>query len=149
MAEPRISNILIGVLFVGLFALAIAIFVGKGVSDYAVNGYNNTTLQLMVDNVEDINTITNETSGKLGTAGASGDADRDIFGSFFLKAWQSMKTLGKSIKIFFQMISSGVSQIPFISGAFSSLLTAVLTGSVVIIIVIAIFFHFIKPSNRL
>ena len=49
MAEPRLSNILIGVLFVGLFALAIAIFVGKGVTDYSVSGYDNTTLEPNVD----------------------------------------------------------------------------------------------------
>lgn len=149
MAEPRLSNILIMILIVGLFSLAIANFIGKGAVDYGVTGYDNSSLELMVDNVEDINSMVNSTSESLGTASADKDLENDIFGSFFLKAWQSIKNIGGSIKIFTLMIFTGVNNLPFITGAVGNMLINVLVGSVVIIITIAIFFHIIKPSNRL
>ena len=149
MANPRISNILIGVLLVGLISLAIAGFIGKGSVDYGVSGYNDSTLQLMVSSADDINSIANETNSKLGTANADGSATGDIFGSFFLKAWQSFKTLGKSIGIFFKMVVSGVGNIPYIGGVFGNMLVNVLLGIITIIIIIGIFLHFIKNSDRL
>lgn len=149
MAEPRLTNILISIVFVGLIAVAFSQFLGAGASNYSLEGYTNSSLQVYIDSTSSIENITTNTSSKLDEAGAKDDGLFDIIGAFFSGAWTALKTTSSSIGVLQVIASDSVGKLPFINSTFSATLTSFLLVSIVIIIVIGIFIHFFKPSNRL
>ena len=149
MAEPRLSKILIGAAFIGLVSFAFMLFLSGGAEEYNAVGYSNSSLEQFTQTSSNINDITNETRTKLQETGAGSNSAFDIFGSFFSSAWTALKTTYQSITTLTTLSSEAVDAIPSVDSSFRLQLKTFITSAIIIIITIAIFFHFIKASNRL
>ena len=148
MGEPRISVILIGLLLMSLVIAGLTGFIGSGAVKYNANTFNESTLNKFSDVAYDVEDITSDTESNLSGVSASKDSNFDIFGGFFSKSWSALKTLGRSIGVFFNIIDNGTEELP-LDNDYSTLLKVVLLSMVLIIIVIAILSHYIKPTSRL
>ena len=148
MGEPRLSKILIGVLMIGLFSLAFMLFLSGGAEEYSTPGYTNSSLEQFTSTSNDIEAISINAKGNLSQTGAINNGF-DIFGSFFSNTWTALKSTWSSIDTIQDMGSDSIDNLPIIDSQFSNQLKIFVTISVLIILVIGIFFHFIKASNRL
>lgn len=148
MGEPRLSLILIGVVLIGLLATGLIGFLSQGASIYNAPGYTNSTLEAFKSSSDEVVAIANNTKGELELVGAQ-DNDLDVFGGMLSNAWTALKTTDNSMDSLFSMTTDAVGALPFINGAFSAQLTVALVTVIIIIFVIAIFFHFFKGSSRL
>lgn len=150
MAEPRISQILIGLVLVGLIAVGMAGFFSDGAQKYSSsNDFDNDSLEGFTNLTSKLEAQVNQTSSSLDGVGTSSEGLFDVFGSFFASAWTAIKTTGASIGLFQNLISFSVASLPFGNSTFFAVLTSSLIMIVIIIIVIAILFHFIRQSSRL
>lgn len=149
MAEPRLTKILISIVFIGVIALAFQNFLGAGVTEYGVSTVDNSTFQEFISGGNDIENIVTNTTDTLDSAGASDSGLFDIVGAFFGGAWSALKTTSNSIETLNTLAITGVSNLPFINSAFAAQLILFITTAIIIVIVIGIFIHFFKPSNRL
>lgn len=149
MGEPRLSKILIGALFIGVVSLGFMLFLSGGAEEYAIAGYSNSTLESFTATSEEIEAISNDAEGNLSATGAATNSGFDIFGSFFSNAWTALKSTWESITTVSTLSGKAIDEIPIINDQFARQLRTFVTISVLIIMVIGIFFHFIKASNRL
>ena len=151
MAEPRISLILIGLVSIGLFATGISGFLADGVTEYSgsSNNYNSSAMTSFTGLTAQLEDQVNTTNNAFSNLGTGSNSIYDIFGSFFASSWTAIKTTASSISLFQNIISLGVSSLPFVNSTFFSVLTSSLMMIVIIIIVIAILFNFISKSSRL
>lgn len=149
MGEPRLSKILIGALLIGLFSFSFMLFLNEGASDYSVTGYTNSTLEKFDNNAKEIREIGNNSRTNLDSAGAGSSSSEDIFGSFFSSSWTALKSTWGSITTLTSLGATAVEEIPAVDDAYRKYLTITISTIIVLILVIAIFFHFIKASNRL
>jgi len=148
MGEPRISVILIGVLLMALVVAGFTSFIGSGATKYGVTGYNETLLNDFSSVAYEVENISTQTSGNLSNVASPDLNNPDIFGGFFARSWSAIKTIGKSTGVFFKVIDKGLGELP-ITNNYSKMLRTVLMSMVIIIIFIAILFHYIRPSSRL
>lgn len=149
MGEPRLSKILIGVLALGLFSLGIMGFLSNGASEYNALGYSNSTLEEFTTTSNEINSIAETTKDDLLNASVGTGGSFDIFGGFFAKAWDALKSTWNSISTFSKLANQATANIPLINNIFRNALTTFIISSIMIILVIGVFFHIIRTSNRL
>ena len=148
MGEPRLTNILIGILIIGVFSVALIGFLGEGVNKYGVNGYENSSLQRFQQESETISTVAQTIEIESKTL--SGDSGiLDVFGGFLKSAWSSLQTTRSSINAMTGIIQDGVEDLPTNNSSFNNYLRDVLIAIFIIILIIGILFHFIRNSNRL
>lgn len=145
----RLTNILIGGLFIAVIIVGITGFIGSGVGIYEPDGYNESALLMFNKSSYDISDIARNTANDVNSTIAGDTGAFDIFGSFFSTAWSSIKSVGNSVTTFTFMATQGVGLLPGMNPEFKATLIMFLVGSVIIIIFIGIFFHFIKSSDRL
>ena len=148
MGTPRLSKILIGALMIGLFSLSFMLFLSDGAEEYSVTGYTNSSLESFSSTSGEIETISNAARNNLSQTGAINNGF-DIFGSFFSNAWTALKSTWEGMTTLSSLSTQAVDEIPIINDQFSNQLKVFLTTTVAIIFVIAIYFSFIKNSNRL
>lgn len=148
MGEPRLSKILIGGLFIGLISLAFMLFLSSGAEEYSTEGYTNSSLERFTSTSKNISTIAQDSEGNLSQTGAINNGF-DIFGSFFSNAWTALKSTWNSINVISSLSSDSVNELPALNSEFRNQLNTFITISVLIVMVIGIFFHFIKTSGRL
>lgn len=148
MGEPRLTNILIGILIIGVFSVALIGFLGEGVNQYGVSGYENSSLQRFQQESETISTVAQNVETESKTL--SGDSGiLDVFGGFLKSAWSSLQTTRSSIDAMTGIIQDGVKDLPTNNSSFNNYLRDVLIAIFIIILIIGILFHFIRNSNRL
>lgn len=148
MGEPRLTNILIGILIIGVFSVALIGFLGEGVNQYGVSGYENSSLQRFQQESETISTVAQNVETESKTL--SGDSGiLDVFGGFLKSAWSSLQTTRSSIDAMTGIIQDGVNDLPTNNSSFNNYLRDVLIAIFIIILIIGILFHFIRNSNRL
>lgn len=149
MGEPRLSKILIGTLFIGLVSLAVMLFLSGGAQEYEIAGYTNSSLEAFTNTSNEIEDIGHAAEGNLSATGASQSGNFDIFGGFFSNAWTALKSTWNSITTIGKISNQAVDELPGINTQFRNQLKTFLVVAVLIVLVIAIFFHFIKGSSRL
>jgi hypothetical protein len=148
MGEPRLSNILIGILVIGILSFALVGFLGDGAQKYSVSGYENSSLSKFQDSSLQVQTIA--VSVEEDSKTLSGDAGiLDVFGGFVKSAWVSLQTTRNSIGIMTGVIQEGVNDIPSNNTGFNNYLRNMLIAMFIIVLIIGILLHFIRNSNRL
>lgn len=147
MSEPRLSNILIGILLVGLVSVGFVGLLANGSQEYSTESYDNSTLEKFQDSADDISEIVSTVENQSSSLGGGGSV-YDIFGGFLKSAWISLRTTGRSIDVMANLVVTSAGELP-VNPAFSIFLRNILITMFIIIIVIAILFHFIRGSNRL
>ena len=148
MSEPRLSKILIGIIVLGILSVALIGFLSEGVDEYSVNNYDDTSLEKFRTSAENISSIVETVENQSSTLGGTTN-EYDIFGGFLKSAWISLRTTGQSVNVMSGMISTGVGEVKGLNTGFSVYLRNMLIAMFLIIIIIAIFFHFIRNSSRL
>lgn len=149
MAEPRLSKIIIGILVVSIFSLGIMLFASTGANEYNAPGYTNSSLQEYYSIASEANDIAEDTANTLDNTSAGTGSEFDIFGGFFSRAWSSLKTTWSSITTLDKLTNQAVGDIPLVNNQFRNALQTFMFSVVLIIIVVGVFFHFIRSSNRL
>lgn len=148
MSEPRLTNMLIGVIFVGLLISGMAIFLTGAADTYGgdTDDINDNFTAVFVNE-------SRSTTSKLETARGdltSVQEDKtllDRLGSFFRSGYDSAKALINSVDSLTRLINKSVQQIPFL-GAFGTTLATSLS-IMVLIIIVGIFLHFLIKSERI
>ena len=151
MGEPRLSNIIIGVILIGVLSTGFMLFMGAGADKYNTPDYNEQTFSAYSSVAEQSRLSAQEVKNETDTLGASpGDNDFDIFGSLFSSSWTAIKSTDDTMT---QLASITTTAANSTSDLMDASFTQVLIGSVgaiiSIIIVISIFLHFISKSSRL
>lgn len=149
MGEPRLSIIIISILIIGLFSIGFIGFYSSGSSKYSVDSYNSSTFDYITDISDNLSEDAFSTKNSTEGLGSSIDSENDVFGSFFAQAWTALKTTGSSLDSTEKLINGASENVPLMNNTFKNALKTFLIGSSIVIIIIAIFLHFVKQSNRL
>lgn len=149
MGEPRLSIIIISLLVIGLFSIGFMGFYGSGSLKYDVDTYDNTTFDYITDVSGDMSDSSINTKNSTEGLGSSIDSENDVFGSFFSQAWTALRTTGESLDATEKLVEDSTNKIPFMNSTFANALKVFLISASIIIIIVAIFLHFVKQSNRL
>jgi len=149
MGSPRLSVIIISLLAIGLFSVGFMGFYGQGSVDYGITTYDNSTFDYLEDISGDMSDSAISTKNETEGLGSSIDSENDVFGSFFAQAWTALKTTGQSLDATQDLVSDSADKIPFMNSKFVISLKTFIISAAIIIIIIGIFLHFVKQSDRL
>lgn len=149
MADPKLTQILMSVILLGLIVSGIGLYIfGLGSS------YNQSTGDLDDEFVSKFQQESDRTIGRLDSARedlASVEEDRNVLdrlASFFRSGYDTALTLLDSFTSIGRMINLTMSNIPFL-GAFGSQVTTVLISLALITLVVGVFLHFLIKSERI
>ena len=149
MGSPRLSVIIISLLAIGLFSVGFMGFYGQGSVDYGITTYDNSTFDYLEDISGDMSDSAISTKNETEGLGSSIDSENDVFGSFFAQAWTALKTTGQSLDATQDLVSDSADKIPFMNSRFTIALKIFIISAAIITIIIGIFLHFVKQSDRL
>lgn len=149
MADPKLSQIIMSVLLLGLIVSGLGIYIfGLG------SIYNNDTDDLEDEFVQKFQEESARTTNRLESARqdlANVEEDRtvlDRLASFFRSGYDTALTLLDSFKSINRMINLTISKVPFIEG-FGSQVTSVLSMLALIVLIVGVFLHFLIKSERI
>jgi len=149
MADPKLSQIIMSVVLLGLIVSGVSIYVfGLGAT------YNQETRDIDDEFVQKFREESEITTGRLDSARedlASVEEDRtvlDRLASFFRSGYDTALTLLDSFTSISRMINLTISNVPFL-GAFGSQVTSVLITLALIVLVVGVFLHFLIKSERI
>ena len=149
MADPKLTQILMSVILLGLIVSGIGLYIfGLGAN------YDQSTDNLSDEFVSKFQQESNRTMSRLDSARedlASVEEDRNVLdrlASFFRSGYDTALTLLDSFTSIGRMINLTMSNIPFL-GAFGSQVTTVLISLALITLVVGVFLHFLIKSERI
>lgn len=139
----QLTNILVGLIIVGFFAVGIASFYSGGAVEYSKNVDDltfNSTFNKMNELNSNIQTFEN-TSNVETDSGIS-----DILGSFFTDMYQSARILKNSGSVVSDMSDSAMEVLP--EGTNKETLKVAVGAILLVLISVGIFLHFVTKSER-
>lgn len=149
MATPRLTNILIGVMFIALIVSGITTFLVGVSGSYAANNIGDVEdeyLQVFLDESQQTINRLERSREDIDTI----EEDRNVLdrlASFFRSGYDATRSLIGGVDSITRLINSSVSRIPFL-GEFGGLLSVTL-GIIVLIVFLGIFIHFLIKSDRI
>ena len=149
MADPKLTQIIMSVVLLGLIVSGIGLYIfGLGAQ------YSEDTDDLDDEFVQKFQDESARTTGRLESARedlANVEEDRtvlDRLASFFRSGYDTALTLLDSFTSISRMINLTVSNVPFL-GAFGSQVTSVLITLALIVLIVGVFLHFLIKSERI
>jgi len=116
MAEPKITTLLIGILFVGLITTAFGVLIADmnslsgNYASYSSVSYDNSSLD-KYNKLSEIKGLTDSISDNVQDAQPGTESSADVVGSFFTNAYTSVKTFFQSATYTFSLSNSAFADI--------------------------------------
>lgn len=144
----QLSNIIIGVLIIGLFVTAIGIFVGDISLKYNVeNVETKPFMQVFINESRITRDLMEETQTQLLQVEADEQSVFDRIGAFFRGGYDAVKLLFNNFGSLSRMVNVGVSEIGFLGG-FGKVLSSTLTAIILVVLAIGLLLNFLIKSDR-
>lgn len=146
----RLTNIMTSFIILALIATAFTIFLGGVSAKYAPGGLSGNETGFLDDFVmesEEVSRIINEAEEKMFNI----DEDQgllDRLSNFFRGGYDAAKVLFRSISNVRRLISTSISELPFLGG-FSSILITSITTIAIILFIVGILLHMLIKSDRI
>ena len=143
----RITNIMIGVVFVCLIVTGLMLFMAEGVNKYSPSGYDNSSMNKITQSLVEITNTTEETQKEIDKISGDGNIF-DRIGAFFSSGYTAGKTVTDSYKTLDKMTDVAIDETVGV-GSYGKTLKQTLPVIMLIIIFIGIILHFLIKSDRL
>jgi hypothetical protein len=147
MAKPEFGSIILSGMFVTVILFGFMLLVSDGTTKLGISspsGDDIQSLQSFNESAYTLISISEETKNDF--SNLQGNANLlDMFGSIWSGAYGALLTAGQSFNVFFDLISTGVGDLPL--GPMGPIISYVLGGALIVVIVFFIFARIITKSD--
>lgn len=144
----QLSNIIIGVLLIGLISSGLGIFLGNVALNYSVdNVENHSFMQVFINESAATRDLMEETEEKLLQVEDDESSVFDRIGAFFRGGYDAVKLLFRNFSSLNRIVNTGVSEIGFLGG-FGKILSSTIIAIILVILAIALLLNFLIKSDR-
>lgn len=144
----QLSNIIIGVLLVGLISSGIGIFLGNVALNYSTKDVEQETfMQVFINESAKTRDLMEETEEKLLQVEEDDSSVFDRIGAFFRGGYDAVKLLFRNFTSLSRIVNTGVSEIGFL-GAFGNILSSTIIAIILVVLAIGLLLNFLIKSDR-
>lgn len=144
----QLSNIIIGVLLIGLITSGIGIFLGNVALNYSVdNVENHTFMQVFINESASTRDLMEQTEEKLLQVEDDESSVFDRIGAFFRGGYDAVKLLFSNFGSLSRIVNTGVSEIDFL-GAFGNILSSTIIAIILVVFAIGLLLNYLIKSDR-
>lgn len=135
----KAHEVLIGIVFISLVAASFLIFYKGGADEYSTytTDYDNTTLVVFQQEIDDMQALANNTKTSLQQI-TSPSNPYDVIGGLFLTGWNVLKTVVGGFDSIFVITTEGTSNLPGMSSNYNNLLTTGLLTALIILLFVGL-----------